>query len=141
MPLVDLHDLNAALARRAVRSAGEEAGDLACGAVCFVTGRGRHNLSRKAVLRQVAGEVLADLRARNGWDWHPAGPGRLVLVADPRRAPAWTTSRPGWGCWLLAAAFAAAAVFAFPPAAVLLPVALGVGWYLSRERSRGARGD
>ena len=111
MLVVDLHDLKAALARRAIDAVVSVADELDAPAVVFVTGRGRHSVG-KGVLGGVAASALRDaVRAHRGWQMTPAA-GRWTLVLDPRRAPAAATGRLGWGFWLGVAAFGCLAIWA-----------------------------
>lgn len=136
IPSVDLHDLNVKLGRQAVRRVADMAHELDAGAVHFITGRGRHAISGRSVLRQVVGEELVRICQDNHWDFSPTGAGRFTLVVDPARAPR-EAGRLGWGCWLGIAAFSAALIYAIPPTAVLIPaVALGF-WYMERRAHDG----
>ncbi len=103
LPLLDLHDLNARLAGRAVEAAAAVGGELETGALRIVTGRGRRSIG-PGVLGQIASGKLAKARDQQGWSYHPSGAGAYVLVTDPARAPRSATGGLGWGCWLAAAA-------------------------------------
>jgi len=98
LPSLDLHDLNAKLARRAVDALMGEAGALQTGAVRVITGRGR---------RSIGPGVLGDLvrsrignRLEQGWRFHPSGAGAYVLVTDPRKAPRSATGALSPWFWL-----------------------------------------
>jgi len=104
LPVVDLHDLGTKLADKAVRRAAAVSADLQAGAVCFVTGRGRRSIG-PGVVRRVTEEALRAHCAERGCYYRPAGPGRLVLVVDPSRAPVSATGRLGIGFWLVVALF------------------------------------
>lgn len=109
LPVVDLHDLDVKHARRLLRSLDLEA--LESGAVCFVTGRGRHAISGRSALREAVTGILADRAAREGWELRPQGAGRLVLVTDPERAPSVASGRLGPLFWLAVAGFLALALW------------------------------
>jgi hypothetical protein len=101
--VVDLHDLNAKVARLAARAVEEVATDLDAGAVLFVVGVGRRSAG-SPVLGTVVLKVLRDgpFRGRR------AAHGRIALIVDPSRAPAAATGASGWGMTLLWLFFAAA---------------------------------
>jgi len=97
VPTVDLHDLNAKLARNAVRRCCEES--LETGAIFFVTGAGRHSLGPGVL----GGLVRAELKracATTSWSFRPAGPARFVLITDRSRAPSAATGALGPLFWL-----------------------------------------
>lgn len=134
LPVVDLHDLDVKGARQAVDAVALVAHELDSGAVAFVTGRGRHSVGKGKLGPAVQG-ALAQVCRERGWQHGPLRAGRQVLVVDPRRAPAAATGRLGWGFWLGAAAFAAAALVAFPPlGAVVCLVLLGLAVLSWRDR-------
>lgn len=109
--VVDLHDLKAGLARRAVEAVLAEAEGLETPAVVFVTGRGRHSLGA-GVLPQVVGKALrAAVDAHPAWSARPSA-GRWTLVLDADRAPASASGRLGWAFWVGVAAFGALAIWA-----------------------------
>jgi len=134
MVLVDLHDLNARCARRAVRRLAERAQELERGAVTLVVGVGSHSIG-PGVLGDVAIQELRKLAPKNGWSFHPAGKGALVLVTDPDKAPPQATSGLGPLFWLIAAVFLSALVYAIPftvvPIGVVLLVLL-IRWWRRR---------
>jgi len=109
LPVVDLHDLGAKLAQKAVHRSAAVSSDLQAGAVCFVTGRGRRSIG-PGVVRKVAEKELRAYCAKRGCYYRPAGPGRLVLVVDPNRAPVSATGRLGIGFWLVVVLFLVAVV-------------------------------
>jgi len=109
LPVVDLHDLGAKLAEKAVHRSAAVSTDLQAGAVCFVTGRGRRSIG-PGVVRKVAEEELREYCHQRGCYYRPAGPGRLVLVVDPGRAPVSATGRLGIGFWLVVTLFLVAVV-------------------------------
>ena len=108
VPTVDLHDLNAKLARQLVGRV-VELHDVSAGAVCLVTGRGRHSMGQ-GVLGKVVGSALRKAAAGTDWQVRPAGASRWVVVFDRDNAPAAATGALGWGLWLLALAFGAAVI-------------------------------
>lgn len=96
LPVVDLHDLKAGPAKRAVRAVLQRPAD--AGAVAFVTGRGRHTLGATPILKKVVEKELrrACQRAPD-WRFRPLGPARWVWISDPERAPAAATGGRGLG--------------------------------------------
>jgi hypothetical protein len=116
--VVDLHDLRAGLARRAVREVLQHPSDT--GAVVFVHGRERHTLGPTNVLRKV---VTKELRRacleQSAWSYRPLGPARVAWISDRDRAPRAVTGGGGWGLWILLLLL----LLAF-----LLAVANAIGW-------------
>lgn len=112
LPVIDLHDLNARLARDAVRVLLEHPAE--AGAVVVIHGRGRNTIGPTSVLRNV---VHKELRRRcqqtPGWSYRLIGAGRTVWISDRSRAPAVVTGRLGWGFWLFVIGLAAAAIAPF----------------------------
>jgi hypothetical protein len=101
---VDLHDLSVRLAMGVVTqvvSVGEQSH---MGAVCFISGRGRHSMGRSS-LRDAVHRQLSDLCGRNGWQMRVPSPGRLMLIIDPSKAPSIATGGLGLGFWMLAILF------------------------------------
>jgi hypothetical protein len=111
MAVVDLHDLSAAVARRAVREVVANPPD--AGAVVFVFGRGRHTLGPSQVLR---GVVVKELRRacedEEAWSYRMLGPARTVWITDRARAPRAATGEWGWGVPVLLALLLLALVVA-----------------------------
>ena len=109
--VVDLHDLSAAVARKAVREVLAE--PPAAGAVVFVFGRGRHTLGPSQVLRNV---VVKELRRacaeEEAWSYRMVGAARTVWITDRGRAPRAATGAWGPGTWLLFALLLLALVVA-----------------------------
>ncbi len=136
---VDLHDLNARCARKAVRAAGWLAGELDSGAVGFITGVGSHSIG-PGVLGDVTARELRTLCKRHGWSFHPNGKGALILITDPERAPARATSQLPPLFWLIAAVFLGAVAYVAPitivPMAILALVLLLRWWARRKERER-----
>jgi len=85
LPSLDLHDLNARLARRAVDALLGEAGALETGAVRVITGRGRRSMGPGVLGDLVRSRIGNQLE--EGWRFHPSGAGAYVLITDARRAP------------------------------------------------------
>lgn len=111
MAIVDLHDLGAAAARRAVREVLEAPPD--AGAVVFVHGRGNHTLGPSKVLRNVVHKELRRVCAEEPeWSFRPMGLARTVWISDRRRAPRAATGDWSWGFRLLLLLFAVAFVVA-----------------------------
>ncbi len=133
LPMVDLHDLGPALAKQVVATLGEEGEGLQTGAVCLITGRGRHSMGR-AVLPQVVGEALQTLSAAHGWRMRSGAAGRMILITNELAAPRAATGALGPGFWLLAAGFGAAAIWAVPPLGIALAVIAIVFLIASRNR-------
>jgi hypothetical protein len=115
---VDLHDLNARCARRAVRLVAARAAELDTGAVGFITGVGSHSIG-PGVLTEVVGRELRRIAPPQGWRYQPNGKGALILIWDPQRAPAVASDRLPPLFWLVAAVFGAAVAW------VLLHALLG----------------
>ena len=109
---VDLHDLSVALAVRVAEAIeeGGRHGDLV--AVKLITGRGRHNPEGRSPLRAAVAEYLARSCENGLGRFRPAGPGGLIWVFDPGRAPRAATGGLGWLFWLAAGLFGAATVWA-----------------------------
>ncbi|MEQ1564446.1 MAG: hypothetical protein ABMA64_02325 [Myxococcota bacterium] len=112
LPVVDLHDLGAALARRAVRAVMER--PPSTGAVVFVFGAGRHTVAAGPVLRKVVErELRAGCSAEPRWSYRLSGSARWVWVSDRERAPAAALGGAG-GVWgrVFAGLLLAAVLFA-----------------------------
>jgi hypothetical protein len=97
IPTVDLHDLNAKLAKSAVRACCEV--PLETGAVFFITGTGRHSVGPGVLGGVVKTELKRACKGRT-WRFRPAGPARFVLITDPQRAPSAATGQLGVLFWL-----------------------------------------
>lgn len=99
LPVVDLHDLKAGPATRAVRAVLQHPPK--AGAVAFVTGRGRHTLGATPVLKKVTEKALRKACGANaGWSFRAMGPARWVWISDRSTAPKQVTGGSGWGLWL-----------------------------------------
>ena len=112
LPVVDLHDLNVRLARKAVRATIEVAADLHCGAVCFVTGRGRHSMGPPALRGMVASELRHACEEDSNWSQRAGHAGRWMLITDPDRAPGVATGQLGPAFWTLVILFLCLAFWA-----------------------------
>jgi hypothetical protein len=110
LPVVDLHDLNAKLARRAVRALIDDAETFENGALRFVVGRGRHSMGPGGTLGKVVRKELKRAVANRDWKFRASG-ATLTLITDPSRAPASATGDLGLGFWILMLGFAGAAIF------------------------------
>jgi hypothetical protein len=108
LPVVDLHDLNAKLARQAVRAVLEFAEELEAGAVRFVVGRGRHSMGPGGTLGKVVRKLLKRAVAERDWRFR-SDAATLTLIVDPAKAPAAATGDLGLGFWLMMGGFAMAA--------------------------------
>lgn len=103
MPCLDLHDLKARNAKKALAALLATVESLDGAAVLVVTGRGNHSLG-PPVLHRLAGERLAAAARDAGWALHPKGSGAWVLSTDPAAAP------PKRASWFLVLFFALLAV-------------------------------
>jgi hypothetical protein len=110
VPVVDLHDLSAALARDVVARVLESPPE--AGAVVFVHGSGRHSAGTPVLRGVVEKELGRACSARGGWSLRPLGSARMVWIADWSKAPPWVTGRIGWAGWLFAALLVAVLVLA-----------------------------
>jgi len=97
VPTVDLHDLNAKLAKEAVRACCDVT--LETGAVFFVTGTGRHSVGPGVLGGVVRAELKRACKGRT-WRFRPAGRARFVLITDAQRAPSEATGQLGPLFWL-----------------------------------------
>lgn len=85
--VVDLHDLKAALAKRAVKLCLDATPPKA-GALVFVHGQGRRSRAPGGVLRGIVVDVVGQAaRKQPGWAVRPGRPGRSVWVTDRKKAP------------------------------------------------------
>jgi hypothetical protein len=135
---VDLHDLNARCARRAVRLVEQAIPGLHTGAVGFITGVGSHSIG-PGVLTDVVARELRKIAPRHGWAYQPNGRGAVVLIWDPARAPAIASGQLPALFWLVAAVMLAALAAIEPyttvPMAVVAVVVL-VRWWVRRARRK-----
>ncbi len=96
LPMVDLHDLKAGPAKRAVRTVLEHPAEV--GAVLLVTGRGRHTLGSTPILKKVVEKELRRACTREAhWSFRPQGAARWVWISDRARAPSTATGGGGMG--------------------------------------------
>ena len=100
VPTVDLHDLNAKLAKGAVLAACQHEPET--GAIFFITGRGRRSVG-PGVLGGVVKSELKHLCRGKTWSFRPAGPGKYVLITDRSKAPGSATGALGPLFWLFVA--------------------------------------
>ena len=112
LPVVDLHDLNMRLARKAVRATLEVADELRCGAVCFVTGRGRHSMGPPALKGMVAAELRRACEENPEWSQRAGHAGRWMWIIDPKRAPRVATGQLGPAFWIGILLFIALSIWA-----------------------------
>jgi hypothetical protein len=112
LPVVDLHDLNVRLAREAVRITLGIAADLECGAICFVTGRGRHSIGPPALRGMVASELRTGCAEHPSWSQRAGHAGRWMLITDPNRAPRVATGQLGPAFWTMVILFLCLAFWA-----------------------------
>ena len=134
VPTIDLHDLGPALAREVVAALAEEGEGIAAGAVCLITGRGRHSVGR-AVLPQVVGDALHDIAQTHGWRVRQGAAGRIILITNELAAPRAATGALGPAFWIGVAVFAALATWAAPPVGIGIAVVLIVWMIAVRSRS------
>ena len=93
---IDLHDLNAALTKRALRAVVALAEMLSGGGVIFITGQGRHSVGLPVLRRIVLGSLVRLERDR-GWRVRDCGAGRILLIVDEARIPArYRADMPLW---------------------------------------------
>lgn len=130
VPMVDLHDLSIRLALEALEGVVEVAGEMDCGAVCLVTGRGRHSVDGRSRLREAVQEEAHSLCRERGWVCRDSQPGRLILVMDAARAPAWASGGLGLAVWIGIAAFLGLAVFVAPMVGIPLVLLAALIWWL-----------
>lgn len=110
--VVDLHDLNAKLAKKAVRAV-TGLGPPEMGAVVFVVGRGRHSRTPGGVLGKVVRSELGQVVREAGRGLvRMSGPARVVWITDRSKAPSAVIGGGGSGFTLLLLAIAVAFGFA-----------------------------
>ncbi|MFT6160899.1 MAG: hypothetical protein ACJATT_005824 [Myxococcota bacterium] len=111
VPTVDLHGLSIRLGERAAQALLPIVPELDAAALQFITGRGRHTGGISRLKEAVNLHVLAAARD-NGWTASPRGPGRILVVADPSKAPSAATGGFPIYFWLFIAfvVFAIAAI-------------------------------
>lgn len=94
---VDLHDLNASLAKRVLALTTEMGPDLEGGGIIFVTGQGRHSVGLP-VLKSITVGMLVRLERERGWRQRDLGAGRVLLAVDEERLPG--RYGPGTPLWI-----------------------------------------
>ena len=99
VPIIDLHDLNTRLARKVIKATGRKVGELETGCLCYVTGVGSHSMGDSPIAKMATG-ILSDIASHNKWGFHPLGPGRLVIISDPEKAPDAATGKLGRIWWV-----------------------------------------
>ncbi len=111
VPTVDLHGLSIRLGERVAQALLPLVPELDAAALQFITGRGRHTGGISRLKEAVNLHVLAAAR-ENGWTASPRGPGRILVVADPSKAPTAATGGFPVYFWLFFAfiVFAIAAI-------------------------------
>ena len=132
---IDLHDLNADLAKRIVALSADLGEELESGAVRFITGWGRHSVGLP-VLPGVVQGALVRLEAERGWRMRMVGSGRYVLIVDETRAPRSALGGLDWGTRLFLAVFCLLAIWSFPPAGIVIAACLTV-WFIAQRAKRG----
>lgn len=139
VPTIDLHDLSIKLGVLTVELLTQASGDLQCGAVTLITGRGRHSVDGRSRLREAVGEELAQACDDHGWSMRQGSPGRWILVLDDAAAPARASGR--LEPWLVVAmvVFVGLTAWAVPIVGVPLAIAL-VAWGAWTVFSRSRRG-
>ena len=92
LPMVDLHDLNAKLAKKSLQSILQAHSKIETGAICFITGVGK-NSNIKPAMRNMVLNLLHKAAQKNDWDVQLQGMGRVIIVFDPEKAPAAATGK------------------------------------------------
>ncbi len=116
--VVDLHDLKAGNARKAVDAVVAQ-GPPRAGGLVFVVGQGRHSVGRGVLGNVVRSALGAHCKGRAKWRVRLVGPARVAWITDPSKAPKALTGGGGVGFTLWLAVFGAAFLFA---------VARALGW-------------
>ena len=98
-PTIDLHDLNAKLAKSTAETLIRVAPELKSGAVFLVVGRGKHSRG-SPVLGKVVRATLKPGCDTHGWSLRSPSASRIALILDRSKAPASATGALGWGFWL-----------------------------------------
>jgi hypothetical protein len=131
---VDMHDLNAALAKKVIGLVADIAPELQMGCIVFVTGWGRHSVGLP-VLPGVVSAALVRLERGRGWRMRTVGSGRFVLVVNEERTPATYRSNMPLGIRLFLFAFLGLLVWAAPPVGIGL-VACVLVWIVMRLKNK-----
>ena len=119
-PMIDLHDLNVKLANEVVEAVIAAAPTCRSGGFVFVTGRGTHSLGGRSDLLDSVASTLDRHCRSEGWTWHSARAGRLVLVTDAARAPAIASGKLPLAIVVGAIVFLLLALWFAPPAGLAL---------------------
>jgi len=128
---IDLHDLNASLAKRALKAVIARIEGLAGGGVIFITGQGRHSVGLP-VLRNIVLGALVRLERDRGWRVRDCGAGRVLLVVDEGRIPArYRSDMPLW-IPLFFAVFGVALAWTLPTP-VGVPLLGLILWFAARS--------
>lgn len=109
-PVVDLHDLSVKLGMRCVNQVLKN--PPSTGAICFITGVGRHSVTTPQLPQAVQGKLASAQADHPQWMVRMGGPGRIVLVTDPEQAPHAALSSLPKGFWWLVAFIVAGVIFA-----------------------------
>ena len=104
VPIVDLHGLSSKLAKKLLRAYIRLANKMEAGACIFITGQGAHSLG-EPTLRKIAISVLGAAAQEKGWGFHSRGPGRVVVITDPNKAPFHASGKLGPVFWWSAGLF------------------------------------
>ena len=104
--VIDLHDLNARLAKQALDVLIPLASSADAGAVVVVTGRGLHSRGGSVLPQLAHKRMLAAARDR-GWRVTVPRAGRIALIADESRIPNWLQTGTSPWTWALLALIAA----------------------------------
>lgn len=112
VPTVDLHGLSVRLGELAASSVLDEVPRLDARAAMFITGRGRHT-GGISPLKETVNRLAVATAREKGWAASPRGPGRMLVVADAKRAPSAASGRLPIGFWLVVALVLAGLAFAF----------------------------
>jgi len=92
--VVDLHDLNTKLAKDTLSRFVDAAEDFDTGAICFVTGIGKHSAGGFSKNREMVIKSLQKLaRKKENWSIYSQGNGRIVLVFNKEAAPKSATGK------------------------------------------------
>jgi hypothetical protein len=94
--VVDLHDLNAKLAKAVIGELEHIADRLVGGGLIFITGQGRHSMG-VPVIKKIATGMLIRMEGERGWRSRDLGAGRMLLVVDESRIPGrYRRATPVW---------------------------------------------
>jgi len=86
--ILDLHDLNSKLAKESVKRCVQSVKNFETGALCFITGIGKHSAGGFSKNSEMILKLLNKLsKKQEEWEIHSHGMGRLVLVFNKEKAP------------------------------------------------------